>query len=47
MECKVWIEQTIEVAWNRGFTESEISDILRMIESNLKLINDTYEQLLA
>lgn len=47
MESKVWIEGNIEVAWNRGFSESEISDILRMIESNLKLINDTYEQLLA
>lgn len=43
MECKVWIE----VVWNRGFAESEMNDILRMIESNLKLINDTYEQLLA
>ena len=47
MECKVWIEDGIETAWNRGFPESEMNDILRMIESNLKLINDTYEQLLA
>ena len=37
----------IEVAWNRGFAESEIHDILRMIETNLKFINETYEQLLA
>ena len=27
MECKVWIENGIEVAWNRGFAESEIHDI--------------------
>ena len=47
MECKVWIENGIEVAWNRGFAEAEISDILRTIETNLKLINETYEQLLA
>lgn len=47
MECKVWIENHIEVAWNRGFAESEINDILRMIDSSLKLINDTYEHLLA
>ena len=47
MECKVWIENGIKVAWNRGFAENEISDILRMIETNLNLINETYEQLLA
>jgi hypothetical protein len=47
MECKVWIENGIEVAWNRGFAEAEIKDILRMIETNLNLINETYEQLLA
>ena len=29
MECKVWIENGIEVAWNRDFAESEIHDILR------------------
>ena len=27
MKCKVWIENNIEVAWNRGFAESEIHDI--------------------
>jgi Domain of unknown function (DUF4160) len=47
MECKVWIEHGIEVAWNRGFSESEINGILRMIETHLKLINETYEQLVA
>ena len=47
LECKVWVENGLEVAWNRGFAESEIADILRMIESNLNLINETYEQLLA
>ena len=47
MECKVWIASGIEVAWNRGFAESETNDILRMIESNLSLINQTYERLLA
>ena len=47
MECKVWIENNIEVAWNRGFAGSEIHDILRMIETNLTFINETYEQLLA
>ena len=46
-ECKVWIENGIEIAWNRGFAEAEINDILRMIETHLKLINETYEQLLA
>ena len=47
MECKVWFENGIEVAWNRGFAEAEMNDILRTIETNLKLINETYEQLLA
>lgn len=47
MECKVWIEDGIETAWNRGFPEPEMNDILRMIESNLNLINETYERLLA
>ena len=47
MECKVWIENGIEIAWNRGFAEAESNDILRMIESHLKLINETYDQLLA
>jgi len=45
MECKVWIERGLEVAWNHGFPTSEVYDILRMIESNLELINTTYEQL--
>lgn len=40
MECKVWIENGIETAWNRGFALTEIEDILRIIKSNLKLIND-------
>ena len=44
---KVWIENGIEIAWNRGFAEAESNDILRMIETHLKLINETYEQLLA
>lgn len=47
MECKVWIENGIAVAWNRGFPESEINDILRMIADHLALINETYEHLLA
>ncbi len=47
MECKIWIANGIEMAWNRGFGEAEINDILRMIESNLNLINQTYERLLA
>ena len=37
----------LELAWNRGSAESEIHDILRMIETNLTFINETYEQLLA
>jgi hypothetical protein len=47
MECKVWIADGIEIAWNRGFPEAEMNDILRMIQSNLNLINETYERLLA
>ena len=47
MECKVWIEHGIEVAWNRGFGSPEMNDILRMLESNLDLINQSYEQLFA
>jgi hypothetical protein len=47
MECKVWIEDGIETAWNRGFPDAEMSDILRMIESNLSLINENFERLLA
>jgi hypothetical protein len=40
-------ENGIEIAWNRGFADSEINDILRMVEFNLNLINETYDQLLA
>ena len=47
MECKVWIQGGIEIAWNRGYAESELTDILRMIETNLGLIDATYERLLA
>lgn len=47
MECKVWVEGGIETAWIRGFPEAEMNDILRMIESNLDLINESYERLLA
>ena len=47
MECKVWIETGLEIAWHCGFAEAEINDILRMIETHLKLINETYEQLRA
>jgi hypothetical protein len=47
MECKIWIAGGIEIAWNRGFAETELNEILRMIESNISLINETYEQLLA
>ena len=47
MECKIWIENGIELAWNRGFAQSEINDILRMIEKNLGLIYETYERLFA
>jgi len=46
-ECKVWIENGIEIAWNHGFAQAEMNDILRMIQSHLQLINDTYEQLFA
>ena len=47
LECKVWIENGIEVAWNRGFPESEVHDILRTVQTHLDLINQTYEQLFA
>ena len=47
METKVWIEDAIEVAWNRGFSDTEMADILRMIETNLPLINAAYDELLA
>ena len=47
MEFKVWIENGIKIAWSRGFAESEINDILRMIETHLKLIDETDEQVLA
>ena len=47
MECKIWIIKNVELAWNKGFSKSELNDILRMVEENLSLINETYEQLLA
>ena len=43
----MWIEDGIEIVWNRGFPEAEMKDILRMIETNLNLINETYERLLT
>ena len=47
MECKIWIEGRVELAWNKGFSKSELNDIFRMIEAHISLINQTYEQLLA
>jgi len=42
-ECKIWIEQSVELAWNSGFADHELNDILRLVCENLPLINSTYE----
>lgn len=42
-ECKVWLEPAVEMAWNSGFAEHEVHDILRVVCENLPLINSTYE----
>ena len=42
-ECKVWIEPGVELAWNSGFADHEVNDILRLVCENLELINSTYE----
>ncbi len=42
-ECKVWIEPHVELAWNSGFADHEVNDILRIVCENLLLINSTYE----
>ncbi|MFM8364178.1 MAG: DUF4160 domain-containing protein [Verrucomicrobiota bacterium] len=43
MECKVWIEPSVEVSWNSGFAQHEMNEILRLVSSNLDLIRSTYE----
>jgi hypothetical protein len=43
MECKFWIEPAVQLAWNRGFAEHELRDILRMIEANFAAIQEAYE----
>ncbi len=47
MECKVWIENGIEIAWNRGLPKPSATTSCARLKSHLKLINETYEQLLA
>jgi len=42
-ECKIWIEPAVELAWNSGFADHEVNDILRLVCENLPLINSTYE----
>ncbi|MFZ4681951.1 MAG: DUF4160 domain-containing protein [Terrimicrobiaceae bacterium] len=42
-ECKIWIEPTIELAWNAGFAPHEMNDILRLVCDHLPLIKQTYE----
>ena len=42
-ECKIWIEPHVELAWNSGFADHEVNDILRIVCDNLPLINSTYE----
>jgi hypothetical protein len=44
MECKFWIAPDVQLAWNRGFAEHELTSILRMIEANVALITEAYEQ---
>ena len=44
MECKFWVEPNVQLAWNRGFAEHELGDILRTIQQNLVLILNAYEQ---
>lgn len=42
-ECKIWIAPSVELAWNSGFPDHELNDILRLVCENLTLINATYE----
>ncbi len=42
-ESKIWIEPNVELAWNAGFAQHEMNDILRLVCDNLSLINQTYE----
>lgn len=44
MECKFWVEPDVRLAWSHGFAEQELWDILRMLEVNLALIHQAYEQ---
>jgi len=43
MECKVWFSPQIELEWNSGFADHEISVILKIIKENIDLIKKTYE----
>ncbi len=41
-EAKIWFEPDLELPWNSGFPEHEISAIFKLLTENLELIKTTY-----
>lgn len=37
--CKLWIEPIVELAYNYGFSRSEINEIRKLVSENKKIIN--------
>ena len=42
-DAKVWLEPTVEIAYNHGFNNREIRQILQIIEENERGFNDKWD----
>jgi ribosome-binding factor A len=42
-EAKVWMQPTA-VAWNRGFRDHQIREVMEILESNRQLIETTWNE---
>lgn len=40
--AKVWLEPTLELAYNYGFTSKEMKSIIKIITENERVINDKW-----
>jgi len=43
-KAKIWLEPVIEVVWNRGFPDDELSRILKLVKKNENDFKAKYEK---
>lgn len=43
-EAKFWLEPKIELAKNKGFSETELNEIYKIIKKNEKRFREQYQQ---